>query len=79
MHYFSLVFKKFSKLCVTFLRVWTKKTIDWEICEKILKIFVENSIEKLNFIIFGKVVAKNRAFGKNTSFLQQFFPVGGGG
>ena len=48
--------------------------------EKILEIFDENSIEKLNFYLFlGKVVAKDRAFGSNIIFLQQFFPVRGGG
>ena len=55
------------------------------IFEKILKIFDENSIEKLHFyfififyFIFRKFVTKNRAFGNNTSFLQQFFSFGGG-
>ena len=48
--------------------------------EKILEIFDENSIEKLNFYIFlGKVVAKNRAFGNTIIFQQQFFPVRGDG
>ena len=48
--------------------------------EKSLEIFDENSIEKLNFYLFmGKVVAKNRAFGNNIIFLQQFLPVRGGG
>ena len=43
-----------------------------------MKIFDENSIEKLNFImIFGKFVTKNRAFGNNTIFLQQFFRLRG--
>ena len=28
--------------------------------------------------IFGKAVAKNRAFGNNISFLQQFFSISGG-
>ena len=46
--------------------------------EKILEMFDENSIEKLNYLFLGKVVAKNRAFGNNIIFLQQFFPVGGG-
>ena len=47
--------------------------------EKILEIFDDNSIEKLNFYLFlGKVVAKNRALGNNIIFLQQFFPVRGG-
>ena len=46
--------------------------------EKILKFFDENSIGKLNFFIFIfyfflKFVTKNRAFGNNTIFLQQFF------
>ena len=47
---------------------------------KTLDIFDENSIEKLNFYLFlGKAVAKNRTFGNNIIFLQQFFPVRGGG
>ena len=34
----------------------------------------------LNFYLFlGKDVAKNRAFGNNIIFLQEFFPVRGGG
>ena len=46
--------------------------------EKILKIFDENSIEKLNFImIFGKFATKYRAFGNNSIFLQHFFGFGG--
>ena len=55
--------------------------------EKILKFFDENSIEKLNFLFlffifflfFRKFVTKNRAFGNNTIFLQQFFRFRGGG
>ena len=44
------------------------------------KILNEISIEKMNFYLFlGKHVAKNRAFGNNIIFLQQFFPVRGGG
>ena len=47
--------------------------------EKILEIFDENSIEKLNFYLFlGKVVAKNRAYGNNIISLQQFIRFGGG-
>ena len=46
--------------------------------EKILEVFDEHSIENLNFYLFlGKVVAKNKAFGNNIIFLQQFFPVRG--
>ena len=47
--------------------------------EKILKIFDENSIEKLDFIrIFGKFVTE-KSFGNDTIFLQQFFRLRGGG
>ena len=53
--------------------------------EKILKFFDKNSLEKLNFLFFyfyflffPKFVTKNRAFGNNTIFLQQFFRFGGG-
>ena len=51
--------------------------------EKILKVFDENSLEKLNFlflffIFFRKFVTQNRAFGNNTIFLQQFFRFRGG-
>ena len=46
--------------------------------EKILKIFDENSMEKLNFYLFlGNFVAKNRNFGNNIFFLQQFFSGSG--
>ena len=48
--------------------------------EKFWEIFDENSIEKMNFyILLGKVVAKNRAFGNNIIFLRQFFSASGGG
>ena len=57
-----------------------EKHIFWETFEKILKLFDENSIEKLNlYLFFGTFVAKNRNFGSNIIFLQQFFPVRGGG
>ena len=63
MLYFRLFCKEISKLCVKFLRVWTKNTIVWGKFEKSLKIFDENSMEKLNFYLFlGKFVAKNRNF-----------------
>ena len=45
--------------------------------EKILKFFDENSLEKLNFLFL--FFTKNRAFGNNTIFLQQFFRFRGGG
>ena len=52
--------------------------------EKILKFFDKNALEKLNFVFFyfyffRKFVTKNRAFGNNTIFLQQFFRFRGGG
>ena len=49
--------------------------------ENMLKFFDENSLEKLNFYFtfyFGKFFTKNRAFGNNTIFLQQFFRFRGG-
>ena len=84
MHYFSIFSQIFNKPCVNFLRVWTKKTIIGKF-EKILQFFDENSIEKFNFLFFfifyffRKFVTKNRAFGNNTIFLQQFFRFRGGG
>ena len=40
-------------------RVFGRKTIAWEILEKILKIFDENSKEKLDFYLFlGKLLLK---------------------
>ena len=45
--------KNISKPCVTFSLVWTKNTVGWGNFEKILKIFDENSIEKLNFYLFS--------------------------
>ena len=43
--------------------------------DKVLKEF----IRKIEFFtIFGKVDAKNRAFGNNIIFLQQFFSISGG-
>ena len=45
MHYFSIFFKKFNKASAN-LTVFGQKT---QIVGKFLKIFDENSIEKLNF------------------------------
>ena len=54
-----------------------------QLVEEILRkfeIFWSKFNRKINFCLFlGKFVAKNRAFGNNIIFLQQFFPVGGGG
>ena len=78
--YFRLFCKEITKPCVKFSRVGTKNTICWGNFEKILNLFDDNSIEKLNlYLFFGKFVAKNRNFGNNIIFLQQFFPVRGGG
>ena len=49
MHYFSIFFKKVNKPCVKTLRLWTKNANCWEIFEKNLKIFDENSKEKLKY------------------------------
>ena len=72
--YFCLFCKEITKPFAKFSRVWTKNAIVWGKFEKILKIFDENSMEKLNFYLFlGKFVAKNRNFGNNIIFLQHFF------
>ena len=49
MHDFSIGFKRFYEVCAKFSRVWTKSANCWEILRNFLKIFDENSIEKLNF------------------------------
>ena len=71
---------KINKPCVNFLLTFGPKTQligkFWENFES----FNENFIEKWKFyFIFRKFVTKNRAFGSNTIFLQQFFRFRGGG
>ena len=62
-----------------FFRVWTKKRIYWKLWEN-FEIFWWQFNRKIEFLAsFGKVVAKNRAFGNNTIFLQQSFRFRGGG
>ena len=39
----------------------------------------ENSIEKIYFPIISGKVARNRALENNVRFLQQYFPISGGG
>ena len=74
MHYFCLFYSKLYKPCVNLARVWTRSINCTKGFDEILKILDENSIEKLSFkVSFGKVDAKNRAFGNNIIFLQQFF------
>ena len=78
--YFRLFCKEITKPRVKFSRVLMKNTICWGNSEKILKLFDENSIEKLKlYLFFGQFVAKNRNFGNNIIFLQQFFFRFGGG
>ena len=78
-HYFSIFFKKINKHMRSFFAVWTKYTLLGNF-EKFLKIFDKKFDRKIVFLtICGKVVAKNRAFGNNIIFLQQFFPFRGGG
>ena len=48
MDYLSIFFKEVNKHCGNFSRFWTKNANCWEI----LKIFDENSIEKLNFLFY---------------------------
>ena len=80
MLHFRLFCKIISKPFLKFSRVWTKNTIVCGKFEKILKFFYENSMEKLNlYLSLGKYVAKNRNIGNSIIFLQQFFPVRGGG
>ena len=76
--YFS---KEFNKPFVNFWRVWTKISNCWELLRKVWKFLMKILLKNWIFIyfylffyyIFGKFVTKNRAFGNNTSFLQQFF------
>ena len=74
-HYYAYFSKNLNKLCVNFSRVWTKNAN----CREILKFFDEDSIEKWNFVFFRKFVTKNRAFGNNTIFYNNFSVSGGGG
>ena len=78
-HYFSIFFKKFNKPCVNFWRVWTKNTNFSGNFEKILKVFDENSFEKLNFIIiFWKIFLLKIELSEITPFfLNNFFGFGG--
>ena len=78
--YFRLFCKEITKPCVKFSRVWTKNTICWENFEKILKLFDENSIEKLNlYLFFGEFVAKKETSEITSFFYNNFSGSGGGG
>ena len=79
MLYFRLFCKKISKPCGQFLRVWTKNTIVWEILRNFWKFLMKIQWKNWIFLYFlGKFVAKNRNFGNNITFLQQFFSGSGG-
>ena len=80
MHYFSIFFTKFKKLCVDFLRVWTKNPNCWEILRKFsknLKIFLTQIVKNALFQhIFKKVnkqcVNFSRVLTKNTNCWEIF-------
>ena len=75
MHYFSIFFIIFNKACVNFSRIWTKNANVgkfWEDCENFWWKFYRK-IEFLFYFYFGKFARKNRAFGNNNIFIQQFF------
>ena len=81
MHYFSIFFQKnLTNHALNFCAFRRKRKLLGNF-EKILKIFDENSIGKWNLFIFyfyfGKFVTKNRAFGNNTIFYNNFFGFGG--
>ena len=77
MDYIRRFFKKLKKPTLPF-RVLNEKHKCLEGFEKILEICDENSIEKLNFyLVLGKVVAKNVAFGNSIIFYYNLFRVRG--
>ena len=67
MLYFRLFCKKFQNHALNLRACGRKTQLFWEISD-------ENSMEKLNiYLVLGKFLAKNRNFGNNIIFLQQFF------
>ena len=79
MHYIC-IFLEIEHSSINFSRVLTKTAYFLINIEKIWIGFVQNPIEKLEFIwfLFWKVVTKNRAFGNKNIFLQHFFGFEGG-
>ena len=76
--YFRLFCKNISKPCVEFSRVWTKNNCLGEFWENFENFWWKFN-GKIEFYLFlGRFVDKNRNFGNNIIFLQQFFPVRGG-
>ena len=76
MHYFSLFFKKFQNYALHFC-AFGRKTQFVGKFEKILKIFDENSIEKLHFYLFlGKLLLKIEPSEITSVFYNNFFRFG---
>ena len=77
-HYLSKFFKKLTNLCVHFSPFGRKLQIVGKLWA-IFEIFDKKFNRKIEFLAsFGKVVAKNRAFGNNTIFYNNLFDYGGG-
>ena len=78
MHYFSPFFKKLLKSLCNFSLVWAKNPNFREICEKSLKIYDQNSIEKLNCKLFLEMLLLKIEPLEITSFIYIIFPFRGG-
>ena len=69
--------RKFKTLALN-VCAFGRNTIGWGNLEENFEWFDENLMENSIFIYFqGATVAKNRAFGNNIIFLQNFFRYGG--
>ena len=79
MHNFHRFLKKFYKLRGNFSHVWTKTTSYWVKMRASEKFKREFNWKFEFFLFFGKVVANNRAFGKNIILQQKKFSISGGG
>ena len=80
MHYFSIFSKNVTNRVLFFVRL-DENHLQFGDFLKILKIYDENSIEKLNFyfnFILRKFVCKNRAFGNYFFSTTIFFGFAGG-
>ena len=76
MLYFGIFFQKIKKPWVNLLRFGRKTQIVGKFWTFLMKILWKNLIF---YFYLGKIVTKNRAFGNNTFFLQQFVRFLGGG
>ena len=80
MHYFSIYFlKNLTNNAWIFRAFWQKTQIVGKFWESSACIWLKFNWKILFWTSFGKVVAKNWAFGNNIIFLEQFFPLRGGG